>query len=72
MKTNDAFKRNINTFYNKETGMVTIHYHYTYIKGQLYLVLMLGEYILDIYDVPETKYKNKNRIPVAVTGFAYE
>jgi hypothetical protein len=37
--------------------MVTIHYHYTYIKGELYLVLMLGEYILDIYDVPETKWR---------------
>jgi hypothetical protein len=28
---------------------------------------MLGSVILDIYDVPETK----NRIPIAVTGFAY-
>lgn len=67
IKVNDAFYRDINTFYEKETGMFTIHYHYTYIKKKLYLVLMIGSVILDIYDVPETN----NRIPVAVTGFAY-
>lgn len=71
-KTTDSFHRNINTFYDKVSWMVTIHYHYTYIKGELYLVLMLGEYILDIYDVPETKWRWKNRMPIAVTGFAYE
>ena len=67
IKTSDAFYRDINTFYQKETGLFTIHYHYTYIKKKLYRVLMLGSVILDIYDVPETK----NRIPIAVTGFAY-
>lgn len=30
---------------------------------------MLGGVIIDIYDVPETHNK---RIPIAVTGFAYE
>lgn len=30
---------------------------------------MLGSRILDIYDVPET---NNKRIPIAVSGFAYE
>jgi chemotaxis methyl-accepting protein methylase len=63
IKTSDAFYRDINTFYQKETGLFTIHYHYTYIKKKLYRVLMLGSVILDIYDVPETK----NRIPIAVT-----
>jgi hypothetical protein len=67
IKTNDGFYRDINTFYQKETGMFTIHYHYTYIKKKLYKVLMLGSQILDIYDVPETN----NVIPIAVTGFAY-
>lgn len=41
IKVNDAFYRDINTFYEKETGMFTIHYHYTYIKKKLYRVLML-------------------------------
>ena len=67
IKTNDGFYRDINTFYQKETGMYTIHYHYTYIKKKLYKVLMLWSQILDIYDVPETN----NVIPIAVTGFAY-
>lgn len=41
IKTSDAFYRDINTFYQKETGLFTIHYHYTYIKKKLYRVLML-------------------------------
>jgi hypothetical protein len=48
--------------------MVTIHYHYTKIDDLYYLVLMIGEVIMDIRDIPETKGK---RIPIAVTGFAY-
>jgi hypothetical protein len=44
--------------------MVTIHYHYTKIEDLYYLVLMLGEVIIDIKDIPETKGK---RIPIAVT-----
>ena len=67
IKTADAFYRNINTFYDN-ADHYTIHYHYTYIKGILYLVLMIGSVILDIYNVPETK----NRIPISVMGFAYD
>lgn len=69
IRTTDAWYRDINTFWEKSTGHYTIHYHYTYIKDELYLVLMLGSQIIDIYDVPETHGK---RIPVAVMGFAYE
>lgn len=70
LKNTSAWYRDINTFYEgSETGKYIIHYHYTYIDGELRLVLMLGSKILDIYDVPETKNK---RIPVAVSGFAYE
>ncbi len=74
METEDAFLRNISTCYNTYTGHYTIHYHYTYIydeeskENKLYLVLMLADHILDIYDVPETN----NIIPVAVYGFAYD
>ena len=67
MKERDSFFRNICTFYDRTTQHYTIHYHYTYIDDVLYLVLMLGEVVLDIYDVPETD----NIIPVAVTWFAY-
>ena len=74
LETEDAFLRNICTCYNATTGHYTIHYHYTYIydkeswENKLYLVLMLSDRILDIYDVPETD----NIIPVAVYGFAYD
>ncbi len=74
LETEDAFLRNICTCYNSTTGHYTIHYHYTYIydedtgENKLYLVLMLCDQILDIYDVPETD----NIIPVAVYGFAYD
>ena len=74
LKTEDAFLRNICTCYNAKTGHYTIHYHYTYIydeeswENKLYLVLMLCDQILDIYDVPETD----NVIPIAVYGFAYD
>ena len=74
LRTEDAFLRNICTCYNKSTGHYTIHYHYTYIydeeswENKLYLVLMLCDQILDIYDVPETD----NIIPIAVYGFAYD
>ena len=74
LETEDAFLRNICTCYNSTTGHYTIHYHYTYIydedtgENKLYLVLMLCDQILDIYDVPETD----NVIPVAVYGFAYD
>lgn len=74
LETEDAFLRNICTCYNATTGHYTIHYHYTYIydeetgENKLYLVLMLCDQILDIYDVPETD----NIIPVAVYGFAYD
>ena len=74
LETEDAFLRNICTCYNSTTGHYTIHYHYTYIydedtkENKLYLVLMLCDRILDIYDVPETD----NVIPVAVYGFAYD
>lgn len=74
METEDAFLRNISTCYNTYTWHYTIHYHYTYIydeeskENKLYLVLMLADHILDIYDVPETN----NIIPVAVYGFAYD
>ena len=68
IKTTDAWYRDINTFRDNKTGTYTIHYHYTHIKDELRLVLMLGSQILDIYDVPETHNK---RIPIAVTGFAY-
>lgn len=74
LETEDAFLRNICTCYNSTTGHYTIHYHYTYIydedtgENKLYLVLMLCDQILDIYDVPETD----NLIPVAVYGFAYD
>ena len=74
LETEDAFLRNICTCYNSTTWHYTIHYHYTYIydeeKGEnkLYLVLMLCDQILDIYDVPETD----NIIPIAVYGFAYD
>lgn len=74
LETEDAFLRNICTCYNSTIGHYTIHYHYTYIydedtgDNKLYLVLMLCDQILDIYDVPETD----NIIPVAVYGFAYD
>ena len=74
LETEDAFLRNICTCYNATTGHYTIHYHYTYIydedtkENKLYLVLMLCDQILDIYDVPETD----NKIPIAVYGFAYD
>lgn len=74
LETEDAFLKNICTCYNSTTGHYTIHYHYTYIydedtgDNKLYLVLMLCDQILDIYDVPETD----NIIPIAVYGFAYD
>lgn len=74
LETEDAFLRSISTCYNATTGHYTIHYHYTYIydeetgENKLYLVLMLCDQILDIYDVPETH----NIIPIAVYGFAYD
>ena len=74
LEIEDAFLRNICTCYNSTTGHYTIHYHYTYIydeetkENKLYLVLMLCDQILDIYDVPETD----NKIPIAVYGFAYD
>lgn len=74
LETEDAFLRSIATCYNPSTWHYTIHYHYTYIydeesgENKLYLVLMLSDQILDIYDVPETN----NVIPVAVYGFAYD
>ena len=74
LETEDAFLRSISTCYNSTTGHYTIHYHYTYIydedtgENKLYLVLMLCDQILDIYDVPETD----NIIPIAVYGFAYD
>ena len=68
LKTESAFMRNIGTFYNPETQMVTIHYHYTKIDGLYYLVLMIWWVIIDIKDIPETWWK---KIPIAVTGFAY-
>lgn len=74
LETEDAFLRSIDTCYNNTTGHYTIHYHYTYIydeeswENKLYLVLMLCDQILDIYDVPETD----NIIPIAVYGFAYD
>ena len=70
IKNTSAWYRDINTFYDRNsTGKYTIHYHYTWIDDELRLVLMLWEHILDIYDVPETHNK---RIPIAVSGFAYE
>lgn len=69
IKNTDSWYRDINTFYMQETWHFKIHYHYTHIDGELRLVLMLGGVIIDIYDVPETHNK---RIPIAVTGFAYE
>ena len=74
LETDDAFLRSISTCYNPNTWHYTIHYHYTYIydeetgENKLYLVLMLSDMIMDIYDVPETD----NLIPVAVYGFAYD
>ena len=68
LKNESAFYRNIWDFYNPESWMVTIHYHYTKIDDIYYLVLMLWEVIIDIRDIPETKGK---RIPIAVTWFAY-
>ena len=74
LETEDAFLRSIDTCYNSTTGHYTIHYHYTYIydedtgENKLYLVLMLCDQILDIYDVPETD----NIIPIAVYWFAYD
>ena len=74
LETDDAFLRSISTCYNATTWHYTIHYHYTYIydeeswENKLYLVLMLCDQILDIYDVPETD----NIIPIAVYGFAYD
>ena len=74
LETDDAFLRSIATCYNATTGHYTIHYHYTYIydeetgENKLYLVLMLSDMIMDIYDVPETD----NIIPIAVYGFAYD
>ena len=74
LETDDAFLRSIATCYNATTWHYTIHYHYTYIydeetgENKLYLVLMLCDQILDIYDVPETD----NIIPIAVYWFAYD
>lgn len=68
IKNQSAFYRNIWNFYDPETWMVTIHYHYTKIDDLYYLVLMLWWIIIDIKDIPETKWK---RIPIAVTWFAY-
>ena len=68
LKTESAFMRHIWDFYNEETWMVTIHYHYTKIDGLYYLVLMIWWVIIDIRDIPETRWK---RIPIAVTWFAY-
>ena len=68
LKNQSAFYRNIWNFYDPETWMVTIHYHYTKMDDTYYLVLMLGWIIIDIKDIPETKWK---RIPIAVTWFAY-
>ncbi len=68
LKNESAFYRNIWDFYNPESWMVTIHYHYTKIDGIYYLVLMMADVIIDIRDIPETKGK---RIPIAVTWFAY-
>ena len=68
LKTESAFMRHIWDFYNEETWMVTIHYHYTKIDGLYYLVLMIWWVIIDIRDIPETRGK---RIPIAVTWFAY-
>ena len=74
LETEDAFLRSVSTCYNSTTGHYTIHYHYTYIydeetwENKLYLVLMLCDQILDIYDVPETD----NIIPIAVYWFAYD
>ena len=68
LETESAFMRHIWDFYNQDTGMVTIHYHYTKIDGLYYLVYMIWWVIIDIRDIPETKGK---RIPIAVTGFAY-
>ena len=74
LKNEDAFLRSISTCYNNSTWHYTIHYHYTYIydeeknENKLYLVLMLCDQILDIYDVPETD----NIIPIAVYWFAYD
>lgn len=68
LENQSAFMRNIWSFYNQETWMVTLHYHYTKIDGLYYLVLMIGAVIIDIRDIPETKWK---LIPIAVTGFAY-
>lgn len=74
LKNEDAFLRSISTCYNTSTWHYTIHYHYTYIydedtgENKLYLVLMLCDQILDIYDVPETD----NIIPIAVYWFAYD
>lgn len=70
LKDTSAWYRDINTFYEgDETGKYIIHYHYTRIDDEIRLVLMLGSHILDIYDVPETHNK---KIPIAVSGFAYE
>ena len=68
LKNESAFYRNIWDFYNPESWMGTIHYHYTKIDDIYYLVLMMWEVIIDIRDIPETKGK---RIPIAVTWFAY-
>ena len=67
IKTNDAFYRDICTFYDKDSWNCTLHYHYTYIDEELYLFLMLWDCILDVYDVPETN----NKIPIAVAWFNY-
>lgn len=68
LKNESAFMRHIGSFYNPDDGNVTIHYHYTKIKGLYYQVLMLGSVIIDIKDIPETKGK---KIPIAVTWFSY-
>jgi len=68
LQTESAFMRNIGTFYNPDTWMVTIHYHYTKIDDIYYLVMMIWWIIIDIRDIPETKGK---RIPIAVTWFSY-
>lgn len=69
LQTESAFFRNIATFYNVDTGKVTIHYHYTKIDDEYYLVMMIWWVIIDIKDIPETKGK---RIPISVMGFAYD
>lgn len=68
LKNASAFMRHIWSFYDPSNWFCTVHYHYTKIDEKYYLVLMMWWVIIDIKDIPETKGK---RIPIAVTGFAY-